>query len=63
MGVPGEKKGESDSQEIKGESVESPCLWRDEMIISLWSAAWRSRGLVKFETPTEEAGWRVTESL
>ena len=47
MGVPGEKKGESDSQEFKGESVESLCLWRDEMIISLWSAAWSSGGFSK----------------
>ena len=42
MGAPGQKKGESESQEIKGESVESLCLWRDKMIISLWCAVWRS---------------------
>ena len=33
VGASGQKKGESESQEIKGESVESLCLWRDKSVV------------------------------
>ena len=47
MGVPGQKKGESESQGIKGESVENLCLWMYDIITSLLFAPWRSGGFSK----------------
>ena len=50
-----DRPGVSDSLGIEGESVERLCIWRYEMIqvCGLQPGGWE--GLVKIETPTEEA--------
>ena len=46
VGAPGQKKGESYNQGIRG-SLGSLCLSRNEMIMSLEYAAWRLGGFSK----------------